>query len=390
MEKIFAILGMILILGGAYLFSKNKKKIQWKSVGCAFIGQLVLALLLIKTPLWKCVEWLANGVTWLIGQSSEGINFVFGGLVPDGGFVFFINSLLPIVFISAIMGILFHFNILQKFIAVVGNTVAKVLKVDTLVAVNGVTNMFLGQTESLFVTKSYLPSAKDSVIFATLVGGMTSISASVMGLYASYGASMEWIIVSMPLTVFSTFVLTQILMPTEYDGQEIKVENDKGINFMDTMMSYANSGFKSVIGISVALMVFLSLVGMINNLLGLVFDGVTLQSIVGVVFYPIAKLMGVSNNELGMVSQILATKLITNEAVAFGLPQFAMLSANTKAMVTVVLCGFAGLGSIGILIGGYSAIAPNKVKTVAKYGMMALLTATFVNILTGAVIGLFL
>lgn len=390
MEKIFAILGMILILGGAYLFSKNKKKIQWKSVGCAFIGQLVLALLLIKTPLWKCVEWLANGVTWLIGQSSEGINFVFGGLVPDGGFVFFINSLLPIVFISAIMGILFHFNILQKFIAVVGNTVAKVLKVDTLVAVNGVTNMFLGQTESLFVTKSYLPSAKDSVIFATLVGGMTSISASVMGLYASYGASMEWIIVSMPLTVFSTFVLTQILMPTEYDGQEIQVENDKGINFMDTMMSYANSGFKSVIGISVALMVFLSLVGMINNLLGLVFDGVTLQSIVGVVFYPIAKLMGVSNNELGIVSQILATKLITNEAVAFGLPQFAMLSANTKAMVTVVLCGFAGLGSIGILIGGYSAIAPNKVKTVAKYGMMALLTATFVNILTGAVIGLFL
>lgn len=390
MEKIFAILGMILIIGGAYLFSKNKKKIQWKSVGCAFIGQLVLALLLIKTPLWKCVEWLANGVTWLIGQSSEGINFVFGGLVPDGGFVFFINSLLPIVFISAIMGILFHFNILQKFIAVVGNTVAKVLKVDTLVAVNGVTNMFLGQTESLFVTKSYLPSAKDSVIFATLVGGMTSISASVMGLYASYGASMEWIIVSMPLTVFSTFVLTQILMPTEYDGQEIKVENDKGVNFMDTMMSYANSGFKGVIGISVALMVFLSLVGMINNLLGLVFDGVTLQSIVGVVFYPIAKLMGVSNNELGIVSQILATKLITNEAVAFGLPQFAMLSANTKAMVTVVLCGFAGLGSIGILIGGYSAIAPNKVKTVAKYGMMALLTATFVNILTGAVIGLFL
>lgn len=391
MEKIFAILGMMLIIGGAYLFSKNKKKIQWKSVGCAFLGQLILALLLIKTPLWKCVEWLANGVTWLIGQSSEGINFVFGGLVPIGGFVFFINSLLPIIFISAIMGLLFHFGILQKFIAVVGNTVAKILKVDTVVAVNGIANMFLGQTESLFVTKSYLSNAKDSVIFATLVGGMTSISASVMGLYTSYGASMEWIIVSMPLTVFSTFVLTQILMPTDYNKEDIKIEtNDKGINAIETMMNYANSGFKSVIGISVALITFLSLVGMINNLIGLVFDGVTLQSIVGVVFYPIAKLMGVPNNELGMVSQILATKLITNEAVAFGLPQFAMLSANTKAMVTVVLCGFAGVGSIGMLIGGYSAIAPNKVKTVAKYGMMALLTATFVNVLTGAVIGLFL
>lgn len=390
MEKIFAIIGMLLIVGGAYLFSKNKKEINWKSVGCAFIGQIVLAFILVKTPVWKGVEVLANGVTWLINQSAEGINFVFGGLVPEGGFVFFINSLLPIVFISALMGILFHFNILQKFIAIVGNTVAKILKVDTLIAVNGVTNMFLGQSEALFVTKSYLPSAKDSVIFATLVGGMTSISASVMGLYASYGASMEWIIVSMPLTVFSTFVLTQILMPTKYDGSEIEVEDDKGINAMDTMMAYAMSGFKGVIGITVALMVFLSLVGMINNLLGLFFDGVTMQSILGIVFYPLSVLMGVPTAEVGMVSQILATKLVTNEAVAFGLPQFAMLSANCKAMVTVALCGFAGLGSIGILIGGYSAIAPNKVKTVAKYGMMALLTATFVNIMTGAVVGLFL
>ena len=390
MEKIFAIIGMLLIVGGAYLFSKNKKEINWKSVGCAFIGQIVLAFILVKTPVWKGVEVLANGVTWLINQSAEGINFVFGGLVPEGGFVFFINSLLPIVFISALMGILFHFNILQKFIAIVGNTVAKILKVDTLIAVNGVTNMFLGQSEALFVTKSYLPSAKDSVIFATLVGGMTSISASVMGLYASYGASMEWIIVSMPLTVFSTFVLTQILMPTKYDGSEIEVEDDKGINAMDTMMAYAMSGFKGVIGITVALMVFLSLVGMINSLLGLFFDGVTMQSILGIVFYPLSVLLGVPTAEVGMVSQILATKLVTNEAVAFGLPQFAMLSANCKAMVTVALCGFAGLGSIGILIGGYSAIAPNKVKTVAKYGMMALLTATFVNIMTGAVVGLFL
>ena len=390
MEKIFAIIGMLLIVGGAYLFSKNKKEINWKSVGCAFIGQIVLAFILVKTPVWKGVEVLANGVTWLINQSAEGINFVFGGLVPEGGFVFFINSLLPIVFISALMGILFHFNILQKFIAIVGNTVAKILKVDTLIAVNGVTNMFLGQSEALFVTKSYLPSAKDSVIFATLVGGMTSISASVMGLYASYGASMEWIIVSMPLTVFSTFVLTQILMPTKYDGSEIEVEDDKGINAMDTMMAYAMSGFKGVIGITVALMVFLSLVGMINSLLGLFFDGVTMQSILGIVFYPLSVLMGVPTAEVGMVSQILATKLVTNEAVAFGLPQFAMLSANCKAMITVALCGFAGLGSIGILIGGYSAIAPNKVKTVAKYGMMALLTATFVNIMTGAVVGLFL
>lgn len=388
MEKVFAIIGMALCIGVTYLFSEQKDKIQWKSVMIAFFGQIILAVLLIKTPLWKGIEWVANGFTWLIAQSSEGINFVFGGLSDN--FVFFINSLLPIVFISALMGLLFHFNILQKFIGTVGKLVAKVLKVDTLVAVNGVANMFLGQSESLFVTKSYLPHAKDSVIFATLVGGMTSISASVVGLYASYGAAMEWIIVSMPLTVFSTFVLTQIIMPTEYNAEEIEIENDKGVNAMETMMNYAMAGFKGVIGISVALIVFLSLVAMINNFIGIFFPSITLQSILGIVFKPLAILMGVPSGDLQLASEILATKLVTNEAVAFSLPQFAMLSVRAKAMITTALCGFAGIGSIGILIGGYSAIAPKKVDTVAKQGVKALFVATAVNLLTGAVVGLIL
>lgn len=392
MEKIFAIIGMILCVGITYLLSDRKKEINWISVGCAFIGQIVLALLFIKTPLWKVIEWLSNGVTWLLAQASEGINFVFGGLIPDGGFVFFINSLMPIVFISGLMGILFHFGIIQKCISVVGLTVAKILRVDTLVAVNGITNMFLGQTDALFVTKAYLPSAKDSVIFATLVGGMTSISVSVVGLYASYGAAMEWIIVSMPLTVLSTFALTQILMPTQYeDVKDMQIDtSDKGINVIETMINYATGGFKSVIGISIALMLFLSLVYMINNLLGLFFDNVTLQGIIGIFFTPLALLMGVPKAEVMELAQILATKLVTNEAVAITLPVFATLSIKAKAMATVSLMGFAGVGSIAMLIGGYSAVAPNKVAVVAKLGVKALLTATAVNMLTGAVVGLFL
>ena len=392
MEKIFAVIGMVLCIGLTFALSKNKKEINWKSVGCAFLGQVILAFLMIKTPLWKVVELLSNGVTWVLNQATEGINFVFGGIIPTGGFVFFINSLLPIVFISSLIGLLFHFGILQKFIALVGNTVARVLRVDTTIAVNGVGNMFLGQSESLFLTKQLLPKASDSVIFATLVGGMTSISAAVVGLYTSYGASMEWILVSMPLTVFSTFALTQILMPTKYDAEAVvEVETtDKGVNAIETMMNYATAGFKGVIGITVALIVFLSVVAMINNFIGVFFPSITLESILGVVFTPLAFLMGVPAEEVGMVSQILATKIVTNEAVAFGLPQFAMLSANTKAMMTTALCGFAGLGSIGILIGGYSAVAPNKVGVVAKLGMKALLTATAVNMLTGAVVGLML
>lgn len=389
MEKIFAILGLIIFTGTVYAFSKNKEKINWKSVGCAFIGQILLAFLLIKTPLWKLVELTSNGVSWIVAQANEGINFVFGGIMSEG-FIFFINSLLPIVFLSGIMGVLFHFNILQKFISLVSKIVAKVLKVDTLVAVNGVANMFLGQTDSMLILKSYIPKASDSVIFAMMVGGMTSISCSVMGLYASYGASMEWIVVSMPLTVLSTLVVTQLLMPTEHIEGEVEFEDEKGCNFLETMMNYANAGFKCVIGITVALLVFLSLVGLINNFIGLFFDGVTIQSILGFIFYPLSVLMGVPKAELMEVSQLLATKLITNEAVAFGLPQFAELSVNAKAMITVALCGFSGIGSIGILAGSMAGIAPEKVKIVARLGVKALLSATIVNMMSATVVALFL
>lgn len=392
MEKILGILGIILCIGFAYLCSNKKEEINWKSVTYAFLSQLVIAFIFIKTPVWKLVEWLGNGISWVIFQANEGINFVFGGVVPSGGFVFFINSLLPIVFVSSIMGALFHFGVIQKFVGGVGKIVAKTLNVDSLVAVNGVTNMFLGQTDALFITKAYLPKANEKVIFATMVGGMTSISVSVLGLYHSYGADMTWLIVSLPLSVCSTFVLTQILMPTSYsDVNKIEIDNgDRGVNVIETMMNYAQAGFKSCIGISIALMVFLSVVALINGTIGLFCDWLTIQAILGCIFKPLAFLMGVPMVDVTKVSQLLAMKLATNEVVAYGMPQFNMLSANAKAMLTVALAGFTGVGSIGILIGGYSAVAPNQVKVVAKLGVKALITATFVTMMTGTIVGLML
>lgn len=390
MTTILSILGLITFIGFGYLLSNDKKNINWKSVGLAFFGQIILAYIMIKTPVWRLVQSISNFFSWLLAQSTEGINFVFGGISDN--FVFFINSLLPIVFISSLMGLLFHFGILQKIVSFIGKTIAKALNVDTLVSVNSLTNMFMGQSDSLFVTKSYLPNAKDSVIFATLVGGMTSISVSVLGLYTGLGAEMEMLIVSMPLTVLSTFALTQIVMPTKYEDDEVEVEmeNDRGSNALETMMNYAQTGFKTVISISVALMVFLSLVFMVNNILEFFNMGLTLEKIFGIIFSPLAMLMGVPSNEVGMVSQILATKLITNETVAFGLPVFNELSMVTKSMVTVTLCGFAGISSTGIMLGAYQAIAPNKVPVVAKLGFKALIVATLVNIISGTIIGLVL
>lgn len=346
MSKVVGILGGLLLVELVALCTKDKKRIKWKSVCVAYISQFALAFLMIRTPLWYLIEWLASVMTWLLNQANVGIEFVFGGIAPDG-FVFIIDSLMPIVFISAVMGALFHFGIIQKIVGTLGKWIAKFFDIHPLVGLNGMANTIMGQTDSLFFTKSYMPKASDSVIFATMVGGMTSISASVMGLYASCGADMTWIIVSMPLTVLSCLVLQQIVMPTEYiEGEVIEIEDERGVNFMETMMNFATSGFKSVVAIAIALMVFLSGIAMINSLIQLVFPAVSLESILGVLFTPFALLMGVPASEVGLVAQILGTKLATNEAVAFGIPQFSMLSESTKAMTTIALCGFGGIGSI--------------------------------------------
>lgn len=387
MEKILAILGILIVTGLVYCLSRDKKNINWKTVLTALLVQIALAGILILTPAWKVVEWLSNLVSNILEYATEGIVFVFGDLATSG-FSLFLSSLMPVVFTSALVGLLFHFGIIQKIIKVIGILLAKLFNVDTIVMVNSIANSFLGQSDSLFVTKNYLPKVKDSVIFATLVGGMTSISVGVIGLYMGFGASLEWIIISMPLTVLGSFTFTQIIFPTKYeDVDKLEIEATKGSNCLETMVNYGRDGFNGVIGVTIALLVFISLVALVNGILP--FD-LTLEGILGIVFRPLAFLMGVPSNEVNMVAEILATKLVLNEAVAFGLPTFAMLSVKAKAMMTVALCGFAGFGSIGILIGTYTAIAPDKVKVVAKYGMLALITATLVNILSGTIVGLFL
>ena len=390
MEKIIGIIGVVLAITIASAFSNDKKNIKWKSVGFALITQIVLAFLMLKTPLWNVVQIIGNGFQWVFNQASEGINFVFGGISDN--FVFFINSLLPIVFVSGLLGVLFHFGLIQKFVALFGKIIAKALDVDVIVGINGITNMFMGQSDALFLTKAYLPSASESVVFATLVGGMTSISMSVLGVYTGLGADMTLLVISMPLSVLSTFMLTQILMPTSYvEVKNLQIdESDKGVNFIETAVNYSNQGFKACIGIAISLILFLSLVGMINNLIGSFIDGVTLQSILAYIFAPFSFLMGVPKEEVMKVAELLATRFVTNEVVAYGMPQFAMLSMKAKSMITVALSGFTGIASIAIMIGGYSAVAKNKIPTVASLGFKALITSTVATMITGIMVGLFI
>ena len=390
MQKIFSLIGLFVFVGIAYLLSKDKKNINWRGIVLTFIVQLVVAFLMVKTPLWKVVEVASGLVEKFLSQAQYGLDFVFGSLASDT-FVFFIGSLCPIVFVSGVIGIIYHFGILQKIFIFIGKYIAKIFDIDSTVVLNYVGNCIFGQTDALMLSKSKLKDASESIIFATMVGGFSSVSASVIGLYSSMGASVEWILVSLPLTVFSCIVLTQIVMPTKYNGDDLVIENDdKGENFIDTAMIFATNGFKCVVGITVALILFISLTYMINNILGAIFSGLTLEKIVGIIFYPLALLMGVPMNELGLASQLLASRFIMNEVVAFGLPAYGMLSETTKCFMTVALMGFSGLGSIAIMLGSYQAIAPNQTKVVARVGFKALVVATLATIMTGTLVALFL
>ena len=180
-----------------------------KSIILLLIAQFLICWLLVDTPLWQVVLWISAGVEWIIAQAQTGIQFVFGDLV--NGNIFFINALLPIVFISAIIGILQHFGILNWIIKNVGGLFSKIFGVNKVVGVNAVCNMFLGQNESLFITRTALKQSNNNTILATLVGGMTSISVALVGVYAGFGAKIEYIVVSMVLTALgSMFFLSNI------------------------------------------------------------------------------------------------------------------------------------------------------------------------------------
>ena len=389
LQNLMPIIGCIVFIGIAYLFSKEKKNIDWKQILLLVLSAFVLTFVMIKTPLYLVIQWIGDVFGFIVGKSTEGISFVFGGLTDE--YVFFLNSLLPIVFISGLVGILFHFGILQKCIEFISKWVARLFKLDGIVTTNAICNTFLGQTESLLPIKSYLPQAKDSVVFATLVLGMSSISFSVFGLYQAYGANIEFILMSIPVNIICALILCQIIMPSKYDETQIvSVETDKGLNVLDTATSYAFAGFRAVVGITVSLIFFLSLVELVNSTLGLINPGLSLQSILGIVYTPIALLMGIPFNEVGLVASIMGTKIVTNEVVSYSLEEFTMLSENTKNIATIGITTFAGVGSVGMLLGTMQIVAPKKASVVIKLGFKALLVATLASFLSTAIVSVFM
>ena len=391
-------LGIVVLLSGLYLFSENKKNINKKMILKALVIQFIIAFILVKFPLGQiALEKVSDFVTNILSYGSEGLDFVFGSLADGGaptGVVFGIQVLGNIIFISALVGALYYIGVIGAVVKVIGGAIGKILgtsKVESFVAV---ANMFLGQTESPILVSKYLKYMTKSEIMLVLISGMGSMSASVLMGYAGMGIPMQYLLIGGALVPLGSIIVSKLMLPEEknLDGnivQEVSIDN-KGdnANILSAISQGAIDGLNIVLGIGASLIAIISLVALVNGALGIF--GLSLEKILSVIFAPIGFLMGISPEDVSLAGQLLGTKLVLNEFVAFGQlgEVIKSLDYRTGLMLAISLTGFANISSIGICISGISVFCPEKRNQLSQLAFRGMIGGFLVSLLSALVVGL--
>ncbi|WP_459914075.1 NupC/NupG family nucleoside CNT transporter [Enterococcus thailandicus] len=391
MSYLLGIIGLILVLAVAFFISSNKKAIKWKPLLVMFVLQLVFGFVLLRTSAGHAVVSVsAKLFDHLLAFAGEGVNFVFAGVANKGSFPFFLNVLMPIVFISAIIGILRYIKILPLFMKAVGLGLSKINGMGKLESYNGVASAILGQSEVFISIKKELPFLSEKRLFTMSVSAMSTVSMSIVGSYMALIDS-KYVITALVLNLLGGFIMASIVNPYELDQKEdeLIIEEDKNQTFFQMLGEYILDGFHVAVTVAAMLIGFVALIAMINAIFNGLF-GITFQEILGYIFAPLAFISGIPWNEAVDAGSIMATKLVTNEFVAM-----TELSAGnfhfterTTAILSVFLVSFANFSSIGIISGAMKGLNEEKGNLVAKHGLKILLTATLVSFLSAIVTGL--
>lgn len=394
------IIGILFIFAVAYLLSNNKKRIKWRTIIIGFLIQFGFALAVLKWSVGKYVlSKVALGVQSVIDYAQEGISFVFGSLANDGS-IFFVNVLCVIIFISAVVSILYYLGIMQFVIRVIGGALSRLLGTSQLETISSSANIFLGQTEAPLLIKPYVSKLTESELFAVMVGGLASVSGSILVGYSMLGIPIEYLISAAFMAAPAGLIVAKILCPeTEHDKVQNEVEmiKDNSANVVDAASKGAIDGLGLVLNIAAIILAFVAVIALINGLIGWIgglfgVSDLSLQGILGWIFSPVAAIIGVPWGEAVTAGSLIGQKLILNEFVAFSnmAPLLPELSAKTTAIVTFALCGFANISSIAILIGGIGGMAPNRKADIARLGWKAVLGGTLANLLSATIAGLLL
>ena len=403
-----SVLGIVVLLVIAVLFSNNRKAINLRTVLGALAIQIGFAALILYVPFGRdALQATANGVSNVIAYGNEGINFVFGGLSDpsNAGFIFAVKVLPIIVFFSGLISVLYYLGIMQVVIKVIGGALQAALGTSKAESMSAAANIFVGQTEAPLVVRPYIKNMTQSELFAIMAGGTASIAGSVMAGYAGMGVPLTYLIAASFMAAPAGLLFAKILFPqTEQfiDKQPETDDSEKPINVLEAMAGGASAGMQLALNVGAMLLAFVGLIALINGILGGVggwfgYGDLTLQSIFGWIFKPLAYLIGVSWDESAIAGQMIGMKLAVNEFV--GYLEFAkylqpdtavVLSEKTKAIITFALCGFANFSSIAILIGGIGGMAPNRRGDVARLGLKAVVAGTLANLMSATIAGLFI
>lgn len=415
MDALMSLVGIAVLLLIAFLFSNNKKAINFRTVFGALAIQIGIGALILYVPAGReALLKAAEGVSAVINYSNAGISFLFGGLVSDkmfevfggGGFVFALRVLPPIIFFSALISVLYYLGVMQFIIRILGGALQKVLGTSKPESMSAAANIFVGQTEAPLLVRPYIKSMTNSELFAVMCGGVASVAGAVMISYAGMGVPLTYLIAASFMAAPGGLLFAKILHPqTESFKDELAEDDieDKPSNVIEAAAVGTFSGMQLAMNVGAMLISFVALIAMLNGLIGWLgglagFEGVTLQSLFGYVFQPLAWVIGVPwGAEAQVAGSLIGQKLVINEFVAYvdfvnylKPESTVVLSEKTIAIITFALCGFANFSSIAILIGGLGAMAPNRRSDVARMGLKAVLAGSLSNLMSAAIAGLFI
>ncbi|MEG0856860.1 MAG: nucleoside transporter C-terminal domain-containing protein [Terrisporobacter sp.] len=424
MKTVLNLLGIIILLGVLYITSYDKKYINKKMILKAIGLQFILAFLLVKFPIGRFVLQKASDfITAILSYGAEGMSFMFGPLADasgPAGYIFAIQVLGNMIFVSALVAALYYLGVIGFVVKLIGGVIGNVLgtsKVESFVAV---ANMFLGQSESPILVSKYLSKMSESEIMLVLISGMGSMSATVIMGYVGMGIPMEYLLIGGALVPLGSIIVSKLILPeTEklpkemlkqdvnvnggqsaslaelecavtYDAtDDISIDN-KGdnVNLIDAISKGAMDGLNLVLGISASLIAIISLVALVNGALGIF--GLSLEMILSYLFAPIGFFMGIPQENILTASQLLGSKLVLNEFVAF--EQLGViinsLDYRTGLMIAISLTGFANISSMGMCISAVSVFAPEKRSQLARLAFRGMLGGFFVSVLSALVVGL--
>lgn len=395
MKAILNLLGIVVVLGILWLISWKRKDVSFKMLLKGVVAQFIIALILVKIPAGRMVvSKISDAVTGVINCGSNGLSFVFGSLADSSaptGMIFAVQVLGNIVFLSALVSLLYYIGVLNFVVKWIGKAVGWIMGSSEVESFVAVANMFLGQTDSPILISKYLNKMTDSEIMVVLVSGMGSMSVSILGGYTALGIPMEYLLIASALVPIGSIMVSKIIFPQTEEVHEvgdIKMDNKgNNANVIEAVSEGAVTGMQMALSMGASLIAMVALVALINKGLGVF--GISLEQIFSYVFAPFGALMGLDPSEILMEGNLLGSKLVINEFVAFEQlgKIISSMDPRTAIMATISLCGFANFSSLGICVSGIGILCPEKKSTLARLVFRAMIGGVAVSLLSAMTVG---